>query len=48
MRTKILQQEANMMEFLELIQTTSAFSGLICLMIMLLSAKKQLKRYARS
>ena len=35
------------MTIMELIQTTSALSGLVCLMIVLLSAKKQLKQYAR-
>lgn len=35
------------MEFIELIQTTSAFSGLVCLMILLFSAKKQLKQYVK-
>lgn len=35
------------MEFSELIQTTSAFSGLMCLMIALLSVKKQLKQYRK-
>jgi len=33
------------MTIMELIQTTSALSGLVCLMIVLLSVKKQLKQY---
>lgn len=35
------------MTIMELIETTSALSGLVCLMIVLLSVKKQLKQYAR-
>lgn len=35
------------MNIMEFIQTTSALSGLICLMIVLQSVKKQLKQYAR-
>lgn len=31
------------MEFFEIVQTTGALSGLLCLTIALLSAKKQLK-----
>ena len=34
-----------MMEFMELIQTTGAISGLMCLTILLLSVKKRLKEY---
>lgn len=34
------------MELLELMQTTSALSGLVCLMMILYSLKKQLKQYA--
>ncbi len=35
------------MTIMEFIETTSALSGLVCLMIVLLSVKKQLKQYAR-
>lgn len=34
------------MELMEIMQTTSALSGLTCLIIVLLSVKKQLKQYA--
>lgn len=34
------------MDFLEALQTTGGLSGLVCLMILLLSVKKQLKQYA--
>lgn len=33
------------MELYDIIQTTGALSGLMCLMIVLLSAKKRLKQY---
>lgn len=33
------------MEFMEIIQTTSALSGLMCLMMVLFSVKKNLKAY---
>ena len=35
------------MEMMEFMQTTAAVSGLVCLTIALLSAKKQLKEYTR-
>ena len=34
------------MDILELMQTTGALSGLVCLMMILYSLKKQLKQYA--
>lgn len=34
------------MTIMEFVQTTGAISGLMCLMMFLLSAKKQLKQYA--
>ena len=36
-----------MMEIMEFIQTTGAVSGLLCLTIMLLCVKKQLKQNCR-
>ena len=35
------------MTILDMMQTTGALSGLVCLMIALFAAKKQLKLYAR-
>lgn len=35
------------MTLMELIQTTTALSGLVCLMIGLLAMKKQLKSFAK-
>ena len=34
------------MDIMDVLQTTGGLSGLVCLVIMLLSVKKQLKRYA--
>lgn len=35
------------MEVMRFFQTTGALSGLVCLMILLYSVKRQLKKYAR-
>ena len=39
-------KEDTLMDILELMQTTGALSGLVCLMMILYSLKKQLKQHA--
>ena len=40
-------KEANTMTIFEIMQTTSALSGLACLILVLFATKKQLRTYAR-